>query len=217
MVSAAAARVCCCPRLVLPQVELCQAAVEAGVPRNLVYGDSSRHELPRLIHYMMVRTLYSSMTWCVIYFPQGKTLLAASFACSSYDFKYFGVPGFRGGSGLGAEPTQHSAAVQRRCWSLGRALHLQPPQHGLNTHQLRNSCCTSTRPWSLCSCLHCAVPCRAVLCRAVQVHRPKFGVPMAFASGIPTTPGELVARIKELQRLEGQVPGLDFTRIYQTQ
>jgi hypothetical protein len=42
-------------------------------------------------------------------------------------------------------------------------------------------------------------------------------VPQAFSPGIPTTPEQLVSRIKELQQLEGQVPGLDFTRIYQTQ
>jgi hypothetical protein len=37
------------------------------------------------------------------------------------------------------------------------------------------------------------------------------------SGGIPTDPVELTARIQALQRLEGSVPGLDFTRIYQMQ
>jgi hypothetical protein len=43
--------------LLLPlllQEELCQAAIAAGIPEKLVYGDISKHELPRLVSAMHV-------------------------------------------------------------------------------------------------------------------------------------------------------------------
>lgn len=49
----------CCPTvtcmcLLWLQEALCEAAVAAGVPSEVVYGDTNKHELPRLIHYIYV-------------------------------------------------------------------------------------------------------------------------------------------------------------------
>jgi hypothetical protein len=49
--------ICCvmpCCAMLCPQDALCQAAVSAGIPAKVVYGDMNSHELPRLIYYAYV-------------------------------------------------------------------------------------------------------------------------------------------------------------------
>jgi hypothetical protein len=43
-----------CHAVLCLQDALCQAAVSAGIPDEVVYGDTDSHELPRLIYYIYV-------------------------------------------------------------------------------------------------------------------------------------------------------------------